>query len=396
MKRRGEGNWLAMALSVLLACSLLTWPALAAAAGSGSGTPGSGTANHEEADEGAESAEEEDTAEEEEGEEPEEEPEPTLEELRDELLAILGGGEETAAIQADIDRLIALGDPNGTLRAYLEGMIQLHQLQYQLEQLQTTLEGMETSDEDIGAIGAAVTAAENPDEMLRRIEEGISAPAARLIKEAGYDGTGDLAAMAAEALAYLDSGIAGADSADVAAILLFTQLQQSELLNETGMVTAADAVTGHFRNILSRAPALPAQTREALEAGALAIAGRANLAQAISPGNLVVTGGALELTRPVFTYGDAVMLSLEDAAAFLGGEVVEMEDSATVVLQAPGTVLEMTRGSSDAYLNDRLQKMDQPVLYFDGKCYLPLDTALQCGNWARMTVGGYELIYPVL
>ena len=393
MKRRGEGNWLAMALSVLLACSLLTWPALAAAAGSGSGTPGSGTANHEEADEGAE---EEDTAEDTEGEEPEEEPEPTLEELRDELLAILGGGEETAAIQADIDRLIALGDPNGTLRTYLESSIRLHQLQYEMEQLQSALEGLEASDEDIGAIGAAVSAAENPDETLRRIEEELSAPAARLMEDAGYDGTGDLAAMAAGALAYLDSGIAGADSADVAAILLFTQLQQSELLNETGMVTAADAVTGHFRNILSRAPALPAQTREALEAEALAIAGRANLAQAISPGNLVVAGGALELTRPVFTYGDAVMLSLEDAAAFLGGEVVEMEDSATVVLQAPGTVLEMTRGSSDAYLNDRLQKMDQPVLYFDGKCYLPLDTALQCGNWARMTVGGYELLYPVL
>ena len=90
------------------------------------------------------------------------------------------------------------------------------------------------------------------------------------------------------------------------------------------------------------------------------------------------------------------MLSLADAAALAGGAVVEMEENDTVVIQAPGVVLELTRGSSDAYLNDRLQKMDQPVLYFDGKCYLPLDTALQCGNWARMTVGGYELIYPVL
>ena len=395
MKRRGEGSWLIPALSVLLACSLLAWPALAAAAGSGADTPGSGTADHADSGEGAESAQE-DAAADAEGEEPEEEPEPTLEELRDELLAILGGGEEAAAIQADIDRLIALGDPNGTLRTYLEGMIQLRQLQYQLEQLQTALEGMETSDGDIGAIGAAVAAAENPDEMLRRIEEEISAPAARLIKDAGYDGTGDLAAMAAGALAYLDSGIAGADSADMAAILLFTQLQESGLLSETGLVTAADAVTGHFRNILSRAPALPAQTLEALEAASLAIAGRANRARAISPGNLAAAGGTLELTRPVFVYGDTVMIALEDAAAFLDGEAVEMEDSAAVAIQAPGAVLEMTRGSSDAYLNDRLLKMDQPVLYFDGTCYLPLDAALRCGGLERITVGGYELIYPAL
>ena len=385
-----------MALSVLLACSLLTWPALAAAAGSGSGTPGSGTANHEEADEGAESAEEEDTAEDTEGEESEEEPEPTLEELRDELLAILGGGEETAAIQADIDRLIALGDPNGTLRAYLEGMIQLHQLQYQLGQLQTTLEGMETSDEDIGAIGAAVTAAENPDEMLRRIEEEISAPAARLIKDAGYDGTGDLAAMAAGALAYLDSGIAGADSADMAAILLFHQLRQGELLSETGMVTAQDAITSHFGRILSRAADLAAGEREALEAASRAIAARANNAQAMDPGTLVAAGREMSLRLPVFTYSGTIMLSLEDAAAFLGGEVVEMEDNDTVVLQAPGVVLEMTRGSSDAYRNDRLLKLDQPVLYFDGACYLPLDTMLQCCGMERMTVAGYQLLYPAL
>ena len=85
------------------------------------------------------------------------------------------------------------------------------------------------------------------------------------------------------------------------------------------------------------------------------------------------------------------------AALFgLGGEAVEMEDSAAAAIQAPGAVLEMTRGSSDAYLNDRLLKMDQPVLYFDGTCYLPLDTALRCGSWARMSVGDYELIYPVL
>ena len=45
MKRRGEGNWLAMALSVLLVCSLLTWPALAAVAGSGSNVTAIVTAN---------------------------------------------------------------------------------------------------------------------------------------------------------------------------------------------------------------------------------------------------------------------------------------------------------------------------------------------------------------
>ena len=96
----------------------------------------------------------------------------------------------------------------------------------------------------------------------------------------------------------------------------------------------------------------------------------------------------------MFTYGGTVMVSLKDAAAFLGGKVVEMADNATVVIQAPGVVLEMTKGSSDAYLNDKLCKMAQPVLSFDKVCYLPLETVLQCCGMEQMTVGNYTLLYP--
>ena len=64
-----------------------------------------------------------------------------------------------------------------------------------------------------------------------------------------------------------------------------------------------------------------------------------------------------------------------------------------MVIQAPGVVLEMTKGSSDAYLSDKLLKMDQPVLSFDKVCYLPLDTVLQCCGMERLSVGSYELLY---
>ena len=69
------------------------------------------------------------------------------------------------------------------------------------------------------------------------------------------------------------------------------------------------------------------------------------------------------------------------------------EDNAAVVIQAPGVVLEMTKGTSDAYLSDKLLKMDQPVLSFDKVCYLPLDTVLQCYGMERLSVGSYELLY---
>ena len=381
MKKRKRGGWRPWLASLLAAVSLLTWTALAADEAGEAAAPAG-----EETTQSGETTPPEETV--------QETPEPTLEELRAELLAIMGGGEEAAEIQADIDRLIALGDPNGNLRAYLEGMIRLYQLQYELEQLQTSLAGLEASDETLAAIGQAVTALENPDETLGRIEAEISDQAARLLEAAGYDGTGDLALLTAQALAYLDSGAAGADSADMAAILLFRGLLDSGVLNETGVVTANDAITAHFQNIAGRYQGLSSKTRQTLKDSAQTIAARANKAEALDPGTLVVAGDTLSLGQPVFTYGGDTMISLQDAAAFLGGEVVEMEDNATVVIQAPGAVLEMTRGSSDGYLNDKLMKMAQPVLYFDGICYLPLDTMLLCRGMEQMAVGDYTLLYP--
>ena len=410
MNRRGNRRLLLLMLSLLMVCSLLAWPAVAAneatpaegqetAAGQETETdqetggetekPTGGEADSEEAgEENADGTDGESTE--------EEEPEPTLQELRDELLAILGSGEEAESVRANVDRLIALGDPSGTLRTYLESSIRLHQLQYEMEQLQATLDQLEASDGTIGAIGEAVTALENPDQVLGRIETEISDQAARLLESAGYDGTGDLALLASRVLAYLDAGAAGADSADMAAILLFQGLQESGVLNETGLVTAADAISAHFGNIAGRYRGLSSETRQTLEAASQEIAGRANKADALNPGSLIMAGNRLALTKAVFTYDGAIMVSLQDAAVFLGGEVVEMDDNATVVIQASGVVLEMTKGSSDAYLGDRLLKMEQPVLSFDKVCYLPLDTVLQCCGMERMTVGNYSLLYPTM
>ena len=402
MKRMGQ-KWLLMLMSLLMACSLLAWPVLAAV-GDGTGTSageGTSVAGEESTENSSETQQpdgeiegEAGTEEESVEEEPAEEPEPTLEQLRDELLAIMGSGEEAESIRANIDRLIALGDPSGTLRTYLEGMIRLQQLRYEEEQLQATLEQLETSDSTIGAIGEAVTALENPDEVLARIEKEISDQAARLLESAGYDGTGDLALLAGQALAYLDAGSAGVDSVDMAAILLFQGLLDSGVLTDAGIVTATDAITAHFSSIAGRYQGLSSTTRQKLEAASQDIAGRANNAGALNPGTLVVAGSTLSLTNPVFTYSGTAMVSLKDAAAFLGGKVVEMADNATVVIQAPGAVLEMTKGSSDAYFNDKLLKLEQPVLSFDKVCYLPLATMLRCCGMEQMTVGNYTLLYP--
>lgn len=339
-----------------------------------------------------ESGEETDTSEQQTGEEEPQEPEKTLEELRDELMAILGDSEETQVILAQINRLIALGDPGGTLRSYLEGSIKLHQMQYEMEQLQSQLDQLAASDEGLAAIDEAAAGIGVVDDLLMRVETEISEQAARLMQNAGYDGTGELAEMAAAALNYVDGT---ADGRSLATILLMSDLQESGLLEEAGLVTAADSIRASLSGLAAGNTALSTDERTRLESASQAIAGRSNNAAPMSPGWLVAVGGGIKLTSPVFTYNGDIMLSLTDAAGFVGGKVIEMEENDAVVIQAPGIVLEMVKGSSDAYFNDKLQKMPEPVLSFDGVCYIPLDTVLSCCGMTRMTIDSYSLIYQV-
>ena len=134
------------------------------------------------------------------------EPEPTLEELRDELLAIMGEAENRESVKTSIDRLIALGDPEGTLRTYLEQTIRLYQLQSEQQELESSLTQLEGMNEGLSALGEAVDSGMNPDEVLRRLESEVDAGAAQMLKDLGYDGTGELFELANTAITYLDEG----------------------------------------------------------------------------------------------------------------------------------------------------------------------------------------------
>ena len=310
------------------------------------------------------------------------EPEPTLEELRDELLAIMGEAENRESVKTSIDRLIALGDPEGTLRTYLEQTIRLYQLQSEQQELESSLTQLEGMNEGLSALGEAVDSGMNPDEVLRRLESEVDAGAAQMLKDLGYDGTGELFELANAAITYLDEGKAGAQSGHMAAILLYQGAEQAQ-----------KAISSHASSIAGSYQGLSSQSRESLQTQSQAIAQKANLAQAMDPGALVVAGGTLALTKPVFTYNGCIMVSLTDAASFLEGQVVKMADGCTLAIQSPYGVLEVTLGLGDAYWNDRLLKLEVPAILFDNEQYIPLDGLLFCRGMTRMQVGSVQLIY---
>ena len=101
---------------------------------------------------------------------PEEPEPPTLEELRDTLMAILGDSGETQSIRASVDRMIALGDPGGTLRQWLESTIRKYQLEQELAQLTGTLGALEASSGELEALAQAAA------ELQSRLERTLPPP----------------------------------------------------------------------------------------------------------------------------------------------------------------------------------------------------------------------------
>lgn len=319
---------------------------------------------------------------------PEEPEPPTLEELRDTLMAILGDSEETQSIRANVDRMIALGDPGGTLRQWLESTIRKYQLEQELEQLTGTLGALEASSGELEALAqAAAELAAEPDELLLRMEEICPTAAALLEGLEEFDCAGEQGVQLAAILSGGEDTDAGRS---LTAVRLLLAVRDSGLLDEAGVAAAQSGLIAELGRLTALCQSVTGQRREALEAASQALASRANLAEPLSPARLVAVGQTLNHTAPVFTYRGAIMLPLEDAAEFLGGEVLEQGD--TLVVVAPGTVLELVKGSSDGYFNDKLCKLPAPVLKFDRVYYLPLDTVLKCCGMERLTVEGYEIL----
>lgn len=313
---------------------------------------------------------------------------PTLEELRDTLMDILGDGEESQTIRASIDRMIALGDPGGTLRQWLESTIRKYQLEQELAQLTGALKGLETSSEELGGLAQAVAGlTAEPDELLLQI--GVICPTAAALLE-GLEGFDSAEEQRAQFAAILASGDGTDAGQSLTAVRLLLALKDGGLLDEAGIAAAQSGLIAELGRLTTLCQTVTGQRRETLEAASRTLADRANLAEPLSPARLVVVGQTLNYTAPVFTYNGAIMLSLDDAAGFLGGQVVEQGDTLAIV--APGTVLELVKGSSDGYLNDKLCKLSAPVLKFDQVYYLPLDTVLKCCGMERVTVEGYQLI----
>lgn len=315
-------------------------------------------------------------------------PPPTLEELRDTLFVILGREEETQVIREQVNRMVALGDPSGSVREWLELTIRKYQMEEELRKVTSLLDGLELGDETLQSIAQAVeNLNQEPDALLVSLGE-TSPGGAALLEGLNPEALEPVRAQLESLLAYDDGTPTGRAFASLRLILA---IRDSGLLDGAGMGNAQSALVEELSGLAALCYSFTGGEREQLENASRALAGRANLAQAYSPAMLIPVGVELKYSNPLFTYNGTVMLSVPDAVAFLDGELVE--DGDMLAILAPGTVLELVKGSSDSCLNDKLYKLAAPVLNFDGVCYLPLDSVLRCRGMERLTVENYELLY---
>lgn len=90
----------------------------------------------------------------------------------------------------------------------------------------------------------------------------------------------------------------------------------------------------------------------------------------VTPRQLIILGQDLVLKNAPIKYDGHILISLDDVLQYVNAGVQIDDKRFTVALQTSKILLEFSRGSSVAYVNDKTSNMEVPSLYFKGKVYI--------------------------
>lgn len=93
----------------------------------------------------------------------------------------------------------------------------------------------------------------------------------------------------------------------------------------------------------------------------------------VVPRQLIIAGQSFVLKNAPIKYDGHILISLDDALQYINAGVQSDDKRFTIALQTSKILLEFSRGSSVAYVNDKTSNMEVPSLYFKNKVYIPAE-----------------------
>lgn len=99
----------------------------------------------------------------------------------------------------------------------------------------------------------------------------------------------------------------------------------------------------------------------------------ANKANSAVPEQVIMFNQSFKLNNALIMYDNKLLISIEDILQFINANVQYTDDSATISILSENKLLEITRGTNIAYVNDKSTNIDVPVLNISGKNYLSVE-----------------------
>lgn len=304
---------------------------------------------------------------------------------------------ESVKVEGDLDSLIKQMDDiinramltnNTDLKQYAEYVKQACELQKQLNTVNASISTLKQKNSSIASIDEGVQKNMNSDISLDNVNGVLSADGMELLKDLDMskitDGLNDIPGMETVLNDPTSATESQKDLAETA--LLQSALDQDLLEGEKAEAAKACINTSLSVLVANEAAKYSSSEYDSLVASSKEFELQGNKCESLAPSQVILYGESVKLTLAPIIYDKNILISIDDVIRFTGASVQYTDGTANIALSKDKKLVEITKGSNVAYVNDSNVNTIVPVLTVKGVTYIPVEFFAQAFDISYVSV----------
>ncbi len=266
---------------------------------------------------------------------------------------------------------------NDTLKDYAEKTKSMYELQQQIDTLTSQIEAIKKKSSDVDSIDKELKTALSVTTVLQDMEGAISDETLRVLESLKEEKFKELNEVVAEISGLVD--LNDIDSMTLQQrclldVLMLYDTFEKDLIEGDRLSVAKEAYSVAITALKSYEKQKYGDSEYSdLVTGSEEFSKMGKKAELVYPEQVVFYDGAFNLKNAPIMYDGHILISIDDLYQYIDASIEYMYNNATMVIQSPDIILEITAGKNVAYVNDAPKNMVVPVLNVNEKIYIPAE-----------------------
>ncbi len=313
----------------------------------------------------------------------------------DAILNDIQSAESNEDIMKMLDELINKANltGNSSLKQYAEYMKQYYELKAEMDEVNASINALLANDSSLKEVDTQIKEATNVDISYNSVSGILSESALAILAGVSEDAWSTLSESLVKVeniqQKLADTSLISYEDGKLIEILLLNCAVNNDLIDSSQVNAAQDAISNALTSLaIAEKSKYSADEYSKLCSDSSRFGDYANKANSAVPEQVIMFNQPFKLNNALIMYDNKLLMSIEDILQFINANVQYTDDSATISILSDNILLEITRGTNSAYVNDKSTNIDVPVLNISGKNYLSVE-------FFATTYGvGYEYIKP--